>query len=95
MLFIREVPPEVDFLERAAREVLVLDPYLISVVECLLIHLQVDQLHIVLYLDQGVFFLEQLLEDKEDLLILFEYLSFDEEPVCYPIFRPYHKHSLL
>ena len=54
-----------------------LDPYLISVVECLLIHLQVDQLHIVLYLDQGVFFLEQLLEDKEDLLILFEYLSFD------------------
>ena len=77
MLFIREVPPEVDFLERAAREVFVLDPYLISVVECLLIHLQVDQLHIVLYLDQRVFFLEQLLEDKEDPLILFEYLSFD------------------
>ena len=73
----------------------VLDPYWISVVECLLIHLQVDQLHIVLYLDQGVFFLEQLLEDKEDLLILFEYLSFDKEPVCCPIFRPYHKHSFL
>lgn len=41
MLFVREVPSEVYFFERTTREVLVLNPHLIGIVKCLLIHLQV------------------------------------------------------
>lgn len=78
MFFIREVPSEINFLERATSEVFVLDPYLISVVQCLLVHFQVDQLHIILYLDKRIFFLYQLLKNIENLLVLFEDLSFNK-----------------
>lgn len=94
MLFIREVPTEVNLFERTASEVFVLDPYLIGIVQSLLIHLQVDQFHVVLYLDKRVFFLDQLLEDIENLLVLFEYFSLNKQPIRGSILGPDHKHSL-
>jgi hypothetical protein len=93
MLLFGVVPPEVNFLERGTGEVFVLDPRLVIVGQGLLIDLEIDQLHIVLYLDQGVLLLDQFLENDVHLLALLEDLGLEEQPIGVFIFRANDKNG--